>query len=82
MGLRYNISQKQLIDINGDKAKKLIAGSIIKIPVKAIHKVKSGESYSTISDKYNVKIKYICFASGIKSGSQLREGQILVIPLE
>jgi len=82
LGLRYNISQKQLIDINGDKAKKLIAGSIIKIPVKAIHKVKSGESYSTISDKYNVKIKYICFASGIKSGSQLREGQILVIPLE
>jgi protein phosphatase len=82
LGLRYNVSQQKLIDINGDKAKKLIAGSIIKIPVKAIHKVKAGESFSTISDKYNIKIKHICFASGIKPGSQLKKGQVLVIPLK
>ena len=76
-----NISQKQLTDINGNKAKNLVAGSILKIPVNAIHKVKAGESYSVISDKYNVKIKMICHASKIIESQPLKEGQTLIIPL-
>jgi len=81
LGLRYNISQKQLIDINGKKATNLIAGTALKIPVKAIHKVLVGESYSIISDKYNVKIKLICLASDINESIPLKEGMELVIPL-
>ncbi|MDA3893710.1 MAG: LysM peptidoglycan-binding domain-containing protein [Salinivirgaceae bacterium] len=81
LALRYNITQKRLIDINGNKAKNLVAGSRLKIPVKAIHKVKAGESFSVISDKYNVKIKMICQASKISESESLKEGQTLVIPL-
>jgi len=81
IAIKYNVTQKQLIEINGKKAESLVSGSILKIPVKAIHKVVSSESLSTISDKYNVKIKLICAASSIEEGSALKEGQVLVIPM-
>jgi protein phosphatase len=81
IAIRYNVTQKQLIDINGKKAENLISGTKIKIPVKAIHKVVGGESFSSISNKYNVKIKLICAASNIDEATPLREGQILIVPL-
>ncbi len=81
IAIRYNTTQKKLININGKKATNLIAGSFIKIPVKAIHTVKKGESFSTISDKYNVKIKIICTATKIAENAPLKEGQTLIIPL-
>lgn len=81
IAIRYNTTQKKLININGKKATNLIAGSSIKIPVTAIHKVKPGESFSFVSDKYNTKIDKICAASKIDKNTQLKEGQILIIPL-
>jgi len=81
IAIRYNVTQKQLIEINGKKAESLVSGSNLKIPVKAIHKVVNSESFSSISNKYNVKIKLICNASGIDEGSALKEGEVLVIPL-
>lgn len=80
LGLRYNISQQKLTNINGAKATNLVAGATLKIPVKAIHTVRSGESFSVISDKYNIKIKEICQASKISESTALKEGQVLVIP--
>jgi len=80
IAIRYNTTQLTLIKINGDKAKKLIAGTIIKIPVKALHKVKQGESFSSISNKYNTKIKAICLASKIDKNAPLKIGQTLIIP--
>lgn len=81
LGLRYGVGHQKLIDINGNKATNLVAGSKLKIPVKAIHKVKPGESFSVISDKYNVKIKAICMASKISETAPLKDGQTLIIPL-
>ncbi len=81
LSLRYNVSQQKLIDINGKKATSFIAGTELKIPVKALHTVKKGESYSVISDMYNVKVKLICAASKIDDGTPLKEGQVLIIPL-
>jgi LysM repeat protein len=81
IAIRYNVTQKLLIEINGKKATGLVSGTKLKIPVKAIHNVANGESFSGISNKYNVKIKLICAASNIDEGSALKEGQILVIPL-
>lgn len=80
LSLRYGISQQQLININGNKAKNLIAGSIIKIPVKAVHIVAKGESYSFISDKYNVKIDVICRANKLDKNQALSEGKKIAIP--
>jgi LysM repeat protein len=79
--LRYNITQKQLIEINGKRATSLVAGTKLKVPVKKVHVVKAGESFSVISDKYNVKIKLICTATNIVEGTPLKEGQTLIIPL-
>ncbi len=81
IAIRYNTTQKRLTNINGKKATNLIAGSFIKIPVMAIHKVKTGESFSVISDKYNVKISKICVATKISENTPLKDGQTLIIPL-
>lgn len=81
IAIRYNTTQKTLISINDKRATNLIAGSNIKIPITAIHKVKSGESLSSISDKFNIKIIQICIATGIDKNTQLQQGQSLVIPL-
>ncbi|MBI9068300.1 MAG: LysM peptidoglycan-binding domain-containing protein [Salinivirgaceae bacterium] len=81
LSLRYNVSQQKIIDINKEKAKNLIAGSYINIPVIDIYTVKTGESYSVISDKFNVKIKLICTANIIDQSQPLKEGQKLIIPI-
>ncbi len=80
IAIRYGVTQKKLIQINGDKAKKLIAGSSLKIPVLAIHIVKKGESYSVISDKYNIKIDAICRTNKITKTQALSEGKKIIIP--
>jgi LysM repeat protein len=71
----------KLIEINGDRAKRLVAGTTIKIPVKAIHTVQSGESFSSISDKYKIKIRAICVANKLEKENPLKLGQKLIIPL-
>lgn len=81
LGLRYNVSQEQLISLNGAKASNLVADSKIKIPVKATCTVSKGESWSVISDRYNVKIKSIAKASNVDGSVALNEGQKLIIPL-
>lgn len=80
LAIRYNTTQKHLIELNGKKATSLVAGTKLKVPVTAIHVVKMGESFSVISDKYNVKIKLICHATDIVEGTPLKEGQTLIIP--
>lgn len=80
ISLRYGVSQQKIIDLNGDFAKKFIAGKTIKIPVKAIHIVRKGESYSILSDKYNVKIASICRANQFDKNQSLSEGVKMVIP--
>lgn len=82
LGLRYGIGQDELVRINGNNATNLVAGSYLKIPVKAICVVKAGESWSVISDRYNVKIVSIAKASKIEPNVSLNEGQKLVIPLK
>ncbi len=82
LALRYGVSQKQLVDINGDLATRFIAGNIIKIPVKAIHIVKSGESYSILSDKYNIKINSICRTNKTDKNTPLSKGAKVIIPLK
>lgn len=81
IALRYKVTQQQLIEVNGDRAKNMIAGSILKIPVRAVHVVGKGESYSVISDKYNIKIDIICEVNKLDRTQPLSAGKTLVIPL-
>lgn len=80
ISLRYGVSQQKIIDLNGELAKKFIAGEKLKIPIKAIHMVKKGESYSILSDKYNVKIESICRANQLDKNQSLSEGAKMLIP--
>ena len=60
-----------------------LASKIIKlesdIPKKIVHKIRSGESLSVIADKYNVSIKSIKSANGLKNNN-IRAGKTLKIP--
>ncbi len=80
IAIRYNVTQKELIAINGSVAEKLIAGKKLNIPVTAIHKVASGESFSTLSNKYNVKISLIVAANKMEPLQALPVGKMVVIP--
>lgn len=82
LGLRYSVSQNELVRINGNKASNLVAGSYIEIPIKAKHTVKAGESWSVVSDRYNVRITSIAKASKVDASLSLKEGQLLIIPLK
>lgn len=82
LSLRYAVSQQKLIDINGELARKFIAGKNINVPVKAVHIVKKGESYSTISNTYNVRINAICRTNKSDRNIPLKEGSKIVIPLK
>ena len=46
-------------------------------PRTAIHKVKSGETLSSIAKKYKTSVKELCRLNGIKQTSTLSVGQIL-----
>lgn len=60
-----------------------LASKIIKlesdIPKKIVHKIRNGESLSVIADKYNVSIKSIKVANGLKNNN-IRAGKTLKIP--
>ena len=60
-----------------------LASKIIKlesdIPKNIVHKIKNGESLSVIADKYNVTIKSIKSANGLKNNN-IRAGKTLKIP--
>lgn len=49
------------------------------VPKKIVHKIRNGESLSVIADKYNVTIKSIKSANGLKNNN-IRAGKTLKIP--
>ena len=50
-----------------------------KIPKRVTHKVKTGEVLGEIADKYNISLKALKKANGLKS-DMIRDGRILTIP--
>ncbi|MCP4397017.1 MAG: LysM peptidoglycan-binding domain-containing protein [bacterium] len=50
------------------------------LPVKARHRVKKGETLSTIAIRYRTPMKAITKVNGIKNAGKIRIGQILKIP--
>jgi hypothetical protein len=48
---------------------------------KKFHKIKNGESLSVIADKYNVSVKSIKAANGLKNNN-IRAGKSLQIPVQ
>ncbi|MFO0695575.1 MAG: LysM peptidoglycan-binding domain-containing protein [Polyangiales bacterium] len=44
------------------------------------HRVRQGQTLSTIARRYHVSVQSLASANGLRSGSTLRVGQVLVIP--
>lgn len=82
IAIRFGVTQKQLTELNGTKAENLKVGAILNIPIRCIHTVTSGESYSLICDKYIIEKKRIGQANNINTSLPLKVGQELVIPVK
>jgi serine/threonine protein phosphatase PrpC/LysM repeat protein len=82
LGLRYHVAQDKLIEINAEKAKKLVAGSYLKIPVTQVHVIQTGETLQHIAQKYGVKAKYILAANKLEKDAVLKAGEELIVPLK
>jgi PPM family protein phosphatase len=76
---RFNLSDSTLLSFNPHLKDELTVGQALKIPVKAIHKVKSGENLSIIESIYHIRVELIMKANEINS-TELISGQDLYIP--
>lgn len=79
LGIRFNVTIKELEDINHTVSTKLQANQKVKIPLQAIHKVKKGEVLSSIAKNYEVSVEKIQRANKLDNES-ITEGQELYIP--
>ena len=57
-------------------------GQRLKIPVRAIHTVKQGESFSLIGQKYGISVEDLMHVNRIKKENQLKVGATIIIPIE
>ena len=81
IGLRYNVPLNMLEELNSNEATRLTIGASLKIPVRAIHIVESGETLSGIALAYNSSEANIKKANQLIEGQPLLAGQKLIIPL-
>jgi serine/threonine protein phosphatase PrpC/LysM repeat protein len=82
LGIRFNVTVQYLERINNVQAKRLRLGQRIRIPVKALHTVKSGENLSLIANKYGVTVKEIMKANKFENADNLKDGKEIYIPLQ
>src|SRR5215471_1621847 len=47
---------------------------------RTIHTVYDGQTLGRIAHRYHVTVEDLCHANGIRYGSRIRPGQVLVIP--
>ena len=81
LSLRFNVPVKQMETINNMNGSQLRFGQRLKIPVRAIHTVKSGESFSQIGQKYQVSVADLMHVNSIKDETQLKVGASIIIPI-
>ncbi|MDD2563197.1 MAG: LysM peptidoglycan-binding domain-containing protein [Salinivirgaceae bacterium] len=81
LSLRFNVPVKQLETLNNMNGSQLRFGQRLKIPVRAIHTVKPGESFSLIGQKYQVSVSDLMHVNSIKDETQLKVGASIIIPL-
>ena len=81
IGLRYNVPLNVLEELNGSEATRLTIGASLKIPVRDIHIVESGETLSGIAVAYQNSEANIKKANQLIEGQPLLAGQKLIIPL-
>jgi protein phosphatase len=82
LGIRFNVTVQYLERINNVQSKRLRLGRQVRIPIKAIHTVVSGENLSLIAQKYQTPVRDLLKANKLESADKLKEGMELYIPLQ
>jgi spore germination protein YaaH len=78
---KFNCKMDSIKSMNELKNEKVIENQSLKIKVRAIHIVQKNEFLEKIAHLYDVSTKDIMEANHISKPTQLRENQILAIPL-
>ncbi len=81
LSLWYNISQDRILELNGENARNLRAETYLKIPVRAVYKVKANDTMGGISQYFGVPQQKIEQANAKGKAWTLRAGDEIVIPL-
>lgn len=85
IAIRYDVTQTKLIDANGLQASYIRIGQVLTIPDKNksqnLYKVKSGDSLSSLSKKYNIDINELARANNLSPQSDLFIDSTLIIPI-
>lgn len=82
LGIRFNVTVQYLERVNNVQSNRLRLGRRIRIPVKTLHTVVTGENLSLIANKYSVSVKDILKANQLENADKLKEGMELYIPLQ
>lgn len=79
----YNVSVKEIMELNNRSDEKLFAGETLRIPNKKgkFHKIEYGETLYALSNKYGVTVDAICQANPGLTIETFKAGQVIVIPL-
>ena len=78
---RFNVSKEEIKNINSLQSSKLKEKQKIKIPIKAKHKSKKGETIAKLSKKYHVSISLILKANKMTEDQELKAGKTIYIPI-
>jgi serine/threonine protein phosphatase PrpC/LysM repeat protein len=81
LSLRFNVPSSRLEKVNKMTSAQLRFGQKIKIPVKAIHTVKTGESLASIAGDYHISKNDLLKVNQLKNENQLKVGFKIIVPL-
>lgn len=82
IAIRFATTRAELTRINSLKSEKLRFDQKVKIPVTAIHTVKSGETLSTIAQRYNILDDDLKKANQYDRNTKLIVGKTIIIPVK
>jgi len=78
---RYNIPQRDIIELNGLQAPYLLAvGQVLRLPAPRIYRVVSGDTLYGISRRYNVGLSELAELNGVLPPYRIYLGQELRLP--
>lgn len=85
IAIDYGVTETNLIDANGLEASYIRIGQVLTIPDKNqshnLYLVKSGDSLSSLSKKYNIDINKLASANNLSTKSSLFIDSTLIIPI-
>lgn len=80
----YNVSVKEILDLNGRKDEKIYAGETLLVPNKRnkFHTIQPGETLYRLSTVYGVSVDEICDLNPGLSVSTFKAGMVIRIPFK